>query len=239
MTKPTRDRAGHDSNLFGQRMSRPKTHSAELRETIRRNLIRARVTAGLTGLGAAERLGYRNSTQLSLIETGARKVPDGVAFLVDAARAYGTSVDFLVGLSPISEPDGKVVRERAVLREMEAVAHGILATLASAMAEHSERVYPLAREYEGLLEKVERADSALAAMRERFGLDDVRGSAPLVRAMEEMAAAAEPLRAKLRQFCTIEGLLADLKAGRAVTPAHFELIRDEEALGGASAEDSQ
>ncbi|MGF6904651.1 helix-turn-helix domain-containing protein [Paraburkholderia sp. GAS348] len=210
------------------RKAHPVRHTRDQEETIRVNLIRARITAGLTAVQAAEAMGYANSTQLSLIETRKRPVPDGTVFLTSAARAYGVSVDYLIGLSPLMEPDGKVLRERAVLREMASVAHGIAATLADAMMRHADRSYPLAREYENLLAKVERADAALTVMRERFGFDDVQGGAPLLRAMEEMAVAAEPLRAKLRQFCTIESALADLKTGRAVVPEHLEALSDEQ-----------
>ncbi|WP_175891471.1 XRE family transcriptional regulator [Burkholderia cepacia] len=202
-------------------------YSPEQEATIRRNLIRARITAGLTAVEAAQKFGYSTSTQLSLIEVGKRKIPNGAAFLTAAAFTYGVSVDFLLGLSPCMEQDGKLLRERAVLREMESVAHGIAATLASAMVQHADRAYPLAREYENLLAKVERADAALTIMRERFGFDDAPGGAPLLRAMEEMAAVAEPLRVKLRQFCAIEAALADLKAGRAVVPEHLEALPDE------------
>jgi transcriptional regulator with XRE-family HTH domain len=69
-------------------------------ETLRHNLIAARVVLGLSGVEAAKRFGFSSSTQLPLIESGQRKTPNDCEFLRLASIAYGVSTDFLLGLSP-------------------------------------------------------------------------------------------------------------------------------------------
>lgn len=212
--------APENSPPSGQRMKLPSL-DCEQTDAIRRNLVVARVTSGLSQMEAAVRLGYENSTQLSLIESGRRPVPAAATFLIRASQTYGVSVDWLAGLSPVVEPDGKLAREHAILRQTESIAHGVAATLAAAMVDTSAQAWPLMAEYQRLLDLVQRVDDALNVMRERFGFDNAMGGAPLLRAVEEMADAARPLRSKLSRFRSTEQILADLKAGRAIVPEHL------------------
>lgn len=209
------------STASGSRMRLPDL-SREQADAVRRNLVTARVTSGFSQLEAAARLGYENSTQLSLIESGRRPVPSAATFIIKAAEVYGVSIDWLVGASPLVEPDGKLVREHAILRQFESIAHGVGATLAAALVETSAQAWPLLCECQKLLDLVDRAGAALQTMRNCYGFDDARGGSSLLRAHEEMAEAARPLRSKLNRFRSTEQILVNLKAGRSILPEHFD-----------------
>lgn len=184
-------------------------------ENIRYNLIRARVMSGLTEVEAAARLGYANSTQLNLIESGKRRIPDKhqARFLTDFARAYSVSVDFLLGLSPHMEPDGEVAHGYAMARHMADVSGAVGALLASTMREYMSEAYPTAMEYRRIVEAIDRVDDALSTMRGRFGFDDVPGGAPLARAIEHLTSLTAMLRPRLSKLNAIEGYMADMRRG--------------------------
>jgi transcriptional regulator with XRE-family HTH domain len=196
-----------------QRFKRDPRKPEDL-ERLRYNLIAARVMAGLTAVEAAQKMGYANSTQLCLIESGKRKTPDDYRFLMDCARAYRCSVDFLLGLSPHIDESARVAHEHAMARGIEDIGQGIASILTTAIVKYTEQAHPVASEYQRMLTAVERVDSAIAVMREKFGFDDLRGSAPVLAAVEELSALSEPIRDKLRHFQSVEAYIEDVKAGR-------------------------
>jgi transcriptional regulator with XRE-family HTH domain len=182
-------------------------------ETLRYNLIHARVLSGMTAVEAAKALGYSNSTQLSLIESGERRVPENLRFLLDASRAYSVSIDFLLGVSPHTEPDGRMAHEHAIARHMADIGGAVGNLLASTMRQYMTDAYPTATEYRRVIECVEKVDGALSVMRERFGFDDAPGSAPLMRAIEQLTGSVEPMRPKLAKLKAIEDYMADMRRG--------------------------
>jgi transcriptional regulator with XRE-family HTH domain len=60
-------------------------------------------------LEAAKELGYTAAVHLSQMETGSRPVP--LAKLVEMARLYGTTTDFLLGLTPEVDRDPAVAMQ--------------------------------------------------------------------------------------------------------------------------------
>jgi transcriptional regulator with XRE-family HTH domain len=86
---------------------------------VRDRMVQARVMNGLTAVEAAARLGYANSTQLSQIESGKRKVPDDWRFLLRMSQVYAVSVDYLLGVSPHPERDPVAAESFAMLRGFE------------------------------------------------------------------------------------------------------------------------
>lgn len=164
--------------------------------------------------GAAQKLGYANSTQLSLIESGERKTPDSYRFLMDCARVYSCSVDFLLGLTPHVDESARVAHEHAMARGIEDIGQGIASILTTAIVKYTEQAHPVASEYQRMLTAVERVDQAVSVMRDRFGFDDVPGSAPVLAAVEQLSAFAEPIRDKLRHFQNVEAYIDDVKQGR-------------------------
>ncbi|RQQ25988.1 helix-turn-helix transcriptional regulator [Burkholderia stagnalis] len=196
-----------------RRFVRDKSKPEEL-EKLRNNLIVARVMSGMTAVEAAERLGYANSTQLSLIESGKRKIPDDRQFIVDAARVYAVSVDFLLGLSPHMEYDARVARQHALMRGTESILGGIAAQFATVMIQFTQQTQPVPEDFERVSAAAEKVENALTAMRERFGLDDIQGSAPLVRAADELRKAVEPLRQKVMRYRAIDSYFDELRSGK-------------------------
>ncbi|CAG9163858.1 helix-turn-helix domain-containing protein [Cupriavidus pinatubonensis] len=206
-------------------------------ETLRLNLIAARVLAGLTAVEAAERLGYANSTQLSLIESGGRPTPKDWQFLRLAAKVYACSVDFLLGLSPHMEFDAKVAQQHALMRRTEDLIGGIAQQLATAIAKFSEDEQLTAGECERLGAAAMRVDETMDRLRTKHGFDDAPGGAPLVAAVEALNKAAAPVRRRLKKRQTLQGYIEDVRAGRlpliaAVRQHYNQATVRAEALGG-------
>lgn len=196
-----------------KRFVRNKNKPEEL-ENLRYNLIVARVVSGLTAVEAAERFGYSNSTQISLIESGARPTPKDHQFLRQAAKVYAVSTDFLLGLSPHMEFDARVVQQHALMRGAEGIMNGIAAGFATAMIQFTNQTAPVPEDFARVSDAAERTESALATMRERHGFDDMPGSAPLLAAIESLTRAVAPLRLKLKRYQGIDSYFNELRAGK-------------------------
>jgi transcriptional regulator with XRE-family HTH domain len=195
------------------RFVRNKSVPEEL-EILRYNLIAARVISGMTAVEAAERFGYANSTQLSLIESGGRPPPRDWAFLRQAAQVYSVSLDFLLGLSPHMDLDGKVAQQYALMRGTEAILSNLAASFASSMIHFTEQTQPLPEDFQRVSDAVERTENALNAMRDRYGFDDIPGGAPLMAAVDGLSKAVAPIRIKLKKFRSIAGYFDEMRAGK-------------------------
>ncbi|MCM2209831.1 helix-turn-helix domain-containing protein, partial [Klebsiella quasipneumoniae] len=73
--------------------------------------------------------------QLSLIESGQRKTPSDWKFIRQAAEVYSVSTDYLLGLSPHAEIDGKVAQQYAMMRGAEGMVNSVAAMLTTAMVQ--------------------------------------------------------------------------------------------------------
>ncbi|MEM5427209.1 helix-turn-helix transcriptional regulator [Cupriavidus oxalaticus] len=194
------------------RFARNKNKPEEL-ETLRYNLIAARIMSGMTAVDAAKRFGYANSTQISLIESGARPTPKDHQFLRQAARVYAVSTDFLLGLSPHMEFDSKVAQQHALMRHTEDLVGGLASQLATALIRFSEDEQLTAGEVERLGAAALRVDETLDRLRTRFGFDDMPGTAPHLAAVEQLIEAAEPVRRRLKKRQTLQEYVQDVRAG--------------------------
>ncbi|WP_426344249.1 helix-turn-helix domain-containing protein [Pseudoduganella sp. R-32] len=209
---------------FVRNTSRP-----EDMETLRHNLIAARIVAGLNGIEAAERFGYANSTQLSQIESGARKVPSDWAFLRLASKTYGVSTDFLLGLSPHIEFDSKVTQQHALLRKTEAVIGSVAETFATALIRFASQEQLSRVEIERINSAAVRLEEAMAKLRER-GFDDFPGGSVMLAAVDEIVQAAEPLVRKVKQYQTIDDYLAGMREGKIPVIQYLTERYDEKAV---------
>ncbi|TAM53822.1 MAG: XRE family transcriptional regulator [Paraburkholderia sp.] len=220
---PERKRPKKKSLTDGQRESfvrraldgfvRNRDRPEEL-ETLRYNLIVARVLSGMTAVEAAQRFGYKNSTQISLIESGGRPTPRDHQFLRQASQVYAVSCDFLLGLSPHMEFDGRVARQHALVRGTEQILGNIAAQFATVMIKFTEETKPIPDDFESVSTAAENVARTLAVMREKYGLDDMRGSASLVASVEKLARAVEPLRRKIAHYRSIDAYFDELRAGK-------------------------
>jgi hypothetical protein len=196
-----------------KRFVRNKNKPEEL-ENLRYNLIVARVMSGMTAVEAAQRFGYKNSTQISLIESGDRPTPRDHQFLRQASEVYSVSCDFLLGLSPHMEYDGRVAHQHALMRGTESILGGIAAQFATVMIQFTQQTQPVPEDFERVATAAEKVGSAIATMRERFGLDEVLGSATLLAASEELSKAVEPLRQKVMRYRAIDSYFDEMRAGK-------------------------
>lgn len=195
-----------------KRFVRNRNRPEEL-ETLRYNLIVARVLSGMTAVEAAERFGYKNSTQISLIESGERPTPRDHQFLRQASQVYSVSCDFLLGLSPHMEYDGRVAHQHALMRGTEQILGGIAAQFATVMIQFTQQTQPVPDDFERVSDVAQEVEQALAAAR-KHGLDEVRGSSALIANIERLAHAVEPLRQKVMRYRAIDSYFDELRAGK-------------------------
>ncbi|NDI85107.1 helix-turn-helix domain-containing protein [Undibacterium crateris] len=85
-----------------------------INEVVRKRLIHARNLNRLDQIEASQLLGYKNSSALSKVESGFAKIPKD--FLIKAAKAYGVSMDYLMGLHDEPERDPETAERMAILR---------------------------------------------------------------------------------------------------------------------------
>jgi transcriptional regulator with XRE-family HTH domain len=182
-------------------------------EDLRYNLIRARVLSGLTQLEAAEKFGYKNSTQLSEVESGKRKTPNDWKFLKQAAQTYSVSTDWLLGLSPHLELDTRVATQYALLRGTEQMMHGLVAQITSAMIRHTNESIPLAEEFAAVIAAADRVTEKLDVLRDRGEFDDLIGSNPVVAAVEHLNERIDPFRKKLAKIRGVDAYMTEMQNG--------------------------
>jgi len=202
------------------RFKRNHNKPAEL-EALRHKLIQARVMQGMLAVEAAALLGYANSSQLSQIESGERPTPRDWKFLRQVAQIYAVSVDWLLGLSPDMEPDARVVREHALLRGTENLVRGFISQMAATLIQTARQTNAVEEELVRVLEDVDMVTARFAKYAAREEFQDVPGGAPILAAVERLAAGVAPLRTKLAKLRAVEAALAELKAGRAIVPERF------------------
>lgn len=194
-----------------KRFVRDKSKPEEL-ETMRYNLIAARLLSGMSAVEAAAAFGYANSTQLSLIESGKRPIPSDHQFLRQASQVYAVSCDFLLGLSPHTELDARVAQQYAMKRGVEEMVSGIAAQFTTAMIHFTQQTQPVREDFDHVSEAAKQVEQSLAVAREH-GLDELRGSASVVAAVEQLTKAVEPLRRKVARHRAIDSYFDALRAG--------------------------
>jgi transcriptional regulator with XRE-family HTH domain len=204
-----RRRMRHPLNSFTVNPDRPREQ-----EEYRYRLIVARLRNGMTQVEAAKRLGYQTSAQLNKIESGAVVPPRDLDFLLKVSHAYSVSVDFLLGLSPNEEYDSRVQQQHAILRGTEDVMAACASQIASAMVMFTNQTQPVPRDYRRVVDAVERVTCALQKLRERGEFDDLLGSNPVLKAVELLDTAAEPLREKLKEWHGIDEYFRELRDGK-------------------------
>ncbi|MDR5809531.1 XRE family transcriptional regulator [Caballeronia sp. LZ019] len=221
-----------------ERFKRNRAKPEEL-EALRYRLIQARVTQGMMAVEAAREFGYANSSQLSQIESGVRPTPSDWRFLKQAAEVYAVSTDWLLGLSPSMEPDSRVVREHALLRGTENLVRAFIGQMTSLLIETARQTNATEEELARVLDDAGDVSSRFAKFAARPEFLDMPGGAPVLAAVERLAAGVAPLRKKLAKLQAVEAALNELKSGNAISPAKFiEFFRERDAqAGGALADD--
>lgn len=157
---------------------------AQLRTMIGRRLKLAREMNGLTQVEAAARMGYANSTQVSLLE-GATRLPT-LVMLLHAAAVYAVPVDYLLGLSDEPERDPRMAARISAL----AATRSIVDEAVSSITDRIERNLASSGLHQSVIEQVSQAVTELVAafdtLRRLSGdeFDDLRGGPRLERAIK-------------------------------------------------------
>lgn len=173
-----------------------------LRKIVSRRLVEARELAGFGQSEAAVLLGYRNSTQLSLVEQGRRLPP--LDLLLRAATAYSVTLDYLMGVVEDPERDPRETVRRTALIQVRglleastvAIVEGVLIAAEVEAGGHAASA-PLLRAADDVIAAVQRVRELNAD-----AFDDLRAGALLVRAvrqLEEEAATARRWRGRHMQ----------------------------------------
>lgn len=176
------------------------------KELMRERMVSARVMNGLTAVEAAQRLGYKNSTQLSQIESGERKVPDDWKFLLNMSRAYSVSVDYLMGISPHPERDPVAAESFAMLRNFEELLQSQATAMTAAFVRYGTERAAARTDIQTVASAAQAVTGALARFREinpAFD-EEMRGSSTLLAAVERLDAAMIPLKDSLNRRALVE-----------------------------------
>jgi transcriptional regulator with XRE-family HTH domain len=187
------------------------------KEMMRERMISARVMNGMTAVEAATRLGYKNSTQLSEIENGGRKVPNDWQFLLNMSRVYSVSVDYLLGLSPNPERDPVAAENFAMLRGFEHLLEAQAAAMTTAFVRFGAERNAARIDLQSIVGAAEAVSASLQRLRElnpSFD-DEMRGSSSLVSKVERLEQTAIPIKETLKRRALQEQHCLAIAQGKA------------------------
>lgn len=173
--------------------------NAYLKKITGERFLSAREINGYQQTEAALLCGWKNSTQLSLIEQGKRLVP--IDKVLVAADVYSVSVDFLLGMSDEPERDPKSAEQHAMVRHLESLLRGTAENIGAALLVHAKQGGLPMQSIRVLTDDAEAMAAAVARFIElnpKFG--DMRGGAPVALALERMATATASAREAIRRF---------------------------------------
>jgi transcriptional regulator with XRE-family HTH domain len=172
------------------------TLNSVLRLAMGKRFVESREINGLGQTEAAIKFGYKNSTQLSLIEQGKRMPP--IEVISRASTVYGVSTDYLFSLSDEPERDPKHAEKRAAMRQVSDMLESNAEAIVEAMMDSIASGAPTVMTTKGLVDQSVKMVEAFNRFREinvkKF--DELRGGSPVVAAirdMESLAANAQQL----------------------------------------------
>lgn len=208
-------------------------------EIIRERIISARVMNGLTAIDAAARLGYANSTQLSQIESGERKVPNDWQFIKRMAAVYSVSMDYLMGLSPNPERDAVASQHFAIMRGFEQLQQLQAATMTTAFVRYAATGASSA-DLVSLCGVAEAVSLAFQAMRDRNQeFDDLRGGAKVLAAVGKLDDAAASVRRTLARTKAREQDFIDIASGKQGPLSYLLDDQNDNREGGGNVHSSE
>lgn len=150
----------------------------------------AREIAGLTLTEVSESLGYSQPVQLSLMETGQRPLTLRVA--VHLAGLYGTTTDFLAGLTTDMDPDPATAVQRHIAARIVGEVRGLLGQVSAAGVDAVRELRPDAARTARLAAQVAQAAKTLSDIRAAWPAfdEDCPNGARLVAQLDVAAATA-------------------------------------------------
>jgi transcriptional regulator with XRE-family HTH domain len=156
-----------------------------LRRLLAKRLIAARELNGFGQTQAALLIGWKNATQLSLLERGTRMPPHAV--LCQIARTYGVSVDYILGLSDEPERDPSTAAVKASVNQVRDMLDRNATAVCEALHSASKFDSTQALRSTGVVARVKYLCDAVTHFRaiSPAAFDDTRGSARLLYAVRE------------------------------------------------------
>jgi len=184
---------------------------AGLRQVIGRRLRAARVLQGLDQSRAAEQLGYETSSQLSQWEQAKRTPP--LEQLVAAAETYGTTTDFLLGLSNEPDRDAHMALRAATLRGVRAMLIAASESTVQLFERRAALIGPDASHLSAIVDAGQALQNAIAVLMRADGFQELRGGASVVRCADDLDAAIVAARRRLDAHREMgDGIQAQLRA---------------------------
>jgi transcriptional regulator with XRE-family HTH domain len=176
----------------------------ELSSTVAKRLKKARELSGYGGMGGAvelcKELGYKAPNMISKFEAGGR-VPMNV--LVELARAYGVSADYLLGLT--DSPDGDAVHSLrlACVSKLNGTVAKVLEQLVIGDYQILKDVPPISSFASDLVEAVRSVDHAITRFKQlNPSFEDLRGGSNLVNSIETAGVACVRLDKAIKRYQT-------------------------------------
>ena len=165
-----------------------KAYGARLRE--------AREIADMSLTEAATALGYSQPVQLSLMESGAR-MPT-LRIIVACAKLYGTTTDFLAGLTDDGDRDPAVALQRHVASRVTSEVQHLIAVMARASVQNVRDLMPSAADGQRMASMVLEAKTALDTFKRRNPkFDNMPAGSNLALKLEGAATAATHYAARV------------------------------------------
>ncbi|MDQ0590997.1 helix-turn-helix domain-containing protein [Variovorax paradoxus] len=179
--------------------------NVKLRRVVGPRLLKARELSGLGQAEAAGLLGYSTPAQLNQWEYSRRLPP--IFEIIKAANLYSVSLDYLVGESNEPERDPALALRHATLRGVRGMLHRVAEATVDQVARHARIVGPNVGNVRGLLAAGEGLLEALAAfVRANSGaFQNQRGSATVVRLMQEFETALDDARKRVALHDSLDG----------------------------------
>lgn len=191
----------------------PKSNS-KLKLTVGKRFSDARELNGFGQTQAALLMGWKNATQLSLIEQGKRMPPHQV--LIIASTVLGTSVDFLLGLSSEPERDPKKAEQDAAMRHVHHLIEKNAQSMTGMLLQYLGNVGPSVASANRLMTGAQVLINAITRVRElnpRAFDEELKGGARLIAASQAMTGAMHDVRKMLKKHERITEY--SLRRGRA------------------------
>lgn len=158
-----------------------KAWGARLRE--------ARELSGMSLTEAADALGYSQPVQLSLMENGNRAPT--LAVIVETAKLYGTTADYLCGLATDSDRDPAVAVQRHVASRIAGEVQRLIAHMTAASVDVVRELMPSSADGQRMAGLVIELNTTLALFKQRNPkFEDMRVGAALDNKVQVAAEAA-------------------------------------------------
>jgi len=158
----------------------------------------AREAAGFQQSDAATRLGYAGSAQVSQHEQGKRLPP--LPELIRAASLYGTTVDYLVGVTSEDDRDPSRALRAATVRGLRGIVDGLATGLVDVISNHARLVGPNAVCSRRIVSAGQALIDALDVLMRQPQFDDTKGSAAVALTALEFEVRLHEVRNAIEKF---------------------------------------